>query len=233
MKEGIAMRLLRNIWEGICGASFIFVLIILPFLRSKYRKWGSTEEELSRKLPGDDLIDNINGGCNQAITIKAALTDVWPWIVQLGQNKGGFYTYELLENITGCKIRNADVIIPEFQDMAVGDKVMMHPTMAPLIVIAIDPGKSFTTRLRYNMENYETLDPSEPLPPKYHDGTWLFYLEATLEGGTRLITRVTHVWNQSKMNRFLFGLMGIIEMVMNRKMLKGIRKRAEKASSIV
>lgn len=224
------MRVLKNIWEAICGASLMFVLIILPCLRSKLRRWGSTEEELSRELPGDDLIDNINGGITHAITIKAAPTDVWPWIVQLGQNKGGFYSYELLENIAGCKIRNADTIIPEFQDMAVGDKVMMHPTMAPLIVIAIDPGKSFTTRLRYNVENYETIDPSEPLPPKYHDGTWLFYLEEIPEGGTRLITRVTHIWNQSKMNTFLFGLMGIIEVVMDRKMLKGIRKRAEAAA---
>ncbi|MFC1978644.1 SRPBCC family protein [Chloroflexota bacterium] len=227
------MRLLRNIWEGICGTSLMFVLIILPCLRSKLRKWGSTDEELSRELPGDDLIDNINYRITHAITIKAAPTDVWPWIVQLGQGRGGFYTYELLENIAGCKIRNADTIIPEFQDIAVGDKVMMHPTMAPLIVIAIDPGKSLTTRLRYNIENYETIDTSEPLPPKYHDGTWLFYIEETPEGGTRLITRVTHVWNQSKMNTFLFGLMGISELVMSRKMLKGIRKRAEKASSII
>jgi hypothetical protein len=221
------VRILRNIWEAICGASLIFLLIILPCLRSKYRKWGSTEEELNRELPGDDLIDNVKGGFTQAITIKAAPCYVWPWIVQHGQGKGGFYTYELLENIAGCKIRNADTIIPEFQNTAVGDKVILHPTMAPCIVIAIDPAKTFMTRLRYNLENFETIDPSEPLTPQYHDGTWLFYLEETPEGGTRLITRVTHVWNQSKKNTFLFGMMGIIEVVMNRKMLKGIRKRAE------
>ena len=79
------MRILNNIWEGICGVSLIFILIILPFLRSKLRKWGSTEEELSRELPGDDLIDNVKGGFTHAITIKAAPTEVWPWIVQHGQ----------------------------------------------------------------------------------------------------------------------------------------------------
>jgi len=224
------VRILNNIWEGICGASLIFVLIILPFLRSKLRRWGSADEELIRELPGDDLITDINGYYNHAITIKTAPADVWPWIVQLGQNKGGFYSYELLENVVGSKIHNADSIVPEFQDTAVGDVVMMTPTAAPYIVVDIDPGKAFILRLRVNLETQQTVEVTEPLPPKYQDGSWLFYLEETSEGNTRMITRSRNKWNQSKMNTFVYGLIGIISIVMDRKMLKGTRKRAEAAA---
>ena len=221
------MRILNNIWEGICGASLMFVLIVLPCLRSKLRKWGSTEEELARELPGDEIIENVKGWYNHAITIKAAPADVWPWIVQLGQNKGGFYSYELLENVVGSKIHNADRIVPEFQDTAVGDKVMMTPKAAPYIVVAIEPGRAFVLRLRVNLEKGTILDIADPLPEKYQDGSWLFFIEETPEGNTRMITRSRNDWNQSKTNTFFYGLFGIISMVMDRKLLKGIRKRAE------
>jgi len=221
------VRILNNIWEGICGASLMFVLIILPFMRSKLRKWGSTEKELTRELPGDDLIKEMKGWYNHAVTINAAPADVWPWILQLGQNKGGFYSYELLENIVGSKIRNVDKIVPEFQDTAVGDRVMMTPKAAPYILNAIDPGRAFILRLRVNLENNETVGADEPLPEKYQDGSWLFFLEETSEGVTRMITRSRNDWNQSKTNTFFYGLFGVISIVMDRKLLKGIKKRAE------
>ncbi|MFC1998523.1 hypothetical protein ACFLVR_02635 [Chloroflexota bacterium] len=205
----------------------MFVLIILPCLRSKYRKWGSTEEELSRELPGDELIKEMKGWYNHAITIKAAPADVWPWIVQLGQNKGGFYSYELLENVAGSKIHNVDRIVAEFQDTAVGDAVMMTPKAAPYILTAIEPGRAFVLRLRVNLATNDTVDVEEPLPEKYQDGSWLFLIEETSEGATRMITRSRNDWNQSKTNTFFYGLFGIISIVMDRKLLKGIRKRAE------
>jgi len=222
--------MLNNIWEGICGASLMFVLIILPCMRSKLRKWGSTEEELARELPGDELIKDVKGWYNHAITIKAAPADVWPWVMQLGQNKGGFYSYELLENVVGSKIHNTDRIVPEFQDTAVGDAVMMTPKAAPYIVVTVDPDRAFILRLRVNLENNETIDAAEPLPEKYQDGSWLFFIEETAEGTTRMITRSRNIWNQSKTNTFFYGLFGILSMVMDRKLLKGIRRCAENAT---
>ena len=226
-------RALNNIWEATCGGSFMFVLFILPFLRSKYRKWGSTEEELQRELPGDELVKNVKGWYNHAITIKAAPADVWPWIVQLGQNKGGFYSYELLENIVGSKIHNADDIIPEFQDAVVGDKVAISPKAAPYIVDAIEPSQAFVLQLRVNLQTQETVDNTQPLPDKYQDSSWVFFLEETAEGTTRLISRSRNDWNQSKTNTFFYGMFGVISQAMDRKMLKGIKKRAEVASKSV
>jgi hypothetical protein len=219
------VRVLNNIWETGCGGAFVSGLFILPFLRSKYRTWGSTEEELNRELPGDELVKDVKGWYNHAITINAAPADVWPWVVQLGQNKGGFYSYELLENIVGSKIHNANDIVPEFQNTLVGDKVMMTPKAAPYIVAAIEPGQSFVLRLRVNLQTQETVDNNQPLPDKYQDPSWLFFLEETAEGATRLISRSRNDWNHSKTNTFIYSIFGVISQVMDRKMLKGIKRR--------
>ncbi|MFC2067911.1 hypothetical protein ACFLTP_02735 [Chloroflexota bacterium] len=224
------VRVLNNIWEAACGSSFMFVLFILPFLRSKYRKWGSTEEELQRELQGDELVKNMKGWYNHAITINAKPANVWPWIVQLGQNKGGFYSYEILENIVGSKIHNADYIVPGFQNTVVGDKVAMTPKAAPYIVAAIEPSQAFVLQLRVNLQTQETVDNTQPLPDKYQDSSWVFFLEETYEGTTRLISRSRNDWNQSKINTFFYSIFGVVSQAMDRKMLKGIKKRAEVAS---
>jgi len=224
---------LNNIWEAICGGSFIFVLLLLPFLKPKYQKWGSTEEELQRELPGDELVKDVKGWYNHAITINAAPSDVWPWIMQLGQNKGGFYSYELLENIASSNIHNTDYIVPEFQDTVLGDKVAISPKAAPYIVAAIEPGQVFVLQLRVNIQTQETVDNTQPLPGKYQDSSWVLFLEETAEGTTRLISRSRNDWNQSKTNIFFYGIFGVISQAMNRKMLKGIKKRAESASRVI
>jgi hypothetical protein len=226
----VFLRTLENIWEAICGGSFMFVLFILSFLRSKYRKWGSTEEELQRELPGDELVKDVKGWYQHAININAAPADVWPWLVQLGQNKGGFYSYELLENTAGSKIHTADNIVPEFQDTMVEDKVMMTPKAAPYIVAVIEPYQAFVLTLRVNLQTQETIDSNQPLSEKYQDSSWLLFLEETTEGTTRLISRSRNDWNQSKANTFFYGMFGVISQAMDRKMLKGIKKRAEVAS---
>jgi hypothetical protein len=205
----------------------MFGLFILPFLRSKYQKWGSTKEELQRELPGDELVKNVKGWYNHAITINATPANVWPWIAQLGQNKGGFYSYELLENIVGSKIHNADDIVPKFQDTVIGNNVAMTPKAAPYIVTAIEPGQVFVLQLRVNLQTQETVDNTQPLPAKYQDSSWVFFLEETTEGTTRLISRSRNDWNQSKTNTFIYGMFGVISQAMDRKMLKGIKKRSE------
>ena len=218
---------LEYIREGIAGAAIIAFALLTPFLKHRRERWGATDTEIHRSLPGDDLVPNSKGGYTHAITIHAAAAEVWPWILQLGQNKGGFYSYELLENIVGCKIHNADEIVPEFQDTAVGDKVAMSPKGAPYLVAAIDPGRTFVLQLRANLQTQETVDIAEPLPEKYQDSSWLFFPEETIEETTRLITRSRNDWNQSRTNTFFYGIFRVISLEMDRKMLKGIKQRAE------
>ena len=75
-------------------------------------RWGATDEECDTALPGDDLIANPDLVATRAITVPAAAEQVWPWIAQLGQGRGGFYSYDALENLVGCNIHSADQIGP-------------------------------------------------------------------------------------------------------------------------
>ena len=78
-------------------------------------------------LPGDDLIANPDLTATRAITVHTSAEQVWPWIAQLGRGRGGFYSYDVLENLVGCDIHSADQIVPEWQDITVGDQVKLHP----------------------------------------------------------------------------------------------------------
>ena len=104
---------LTNIREGISGSFLMAIALITPFLRSRRTQWGATEEEVKGSLPGDEIIANPKWQYTQAITIAVPAEKVWPWLVQIGQGRGGFYSYQALENLVGCNIHNADRIILE------------------------------------------------------------------------------------------------------------------------
>ena len=89
-------------------------------VRPWHRRWGATREEVARALPGDELVAAPVTSATHAITIRAPAGDVWPWLVQLGQNRGGLYSYQWLENLVGCQMRNTDRIIPELQHLQEG-----------------------------------------------------------------------------------------------------------------
>jgi hypothetical protein len=97
------------------------------FLRPWHQHWGMTSDELSRSWPGDELVPNACGDATHAITINAPASQIWPWIVQIGQDRAGFYSYTQLENLAGCEMRNAGQIVPEWQERQVGDMVWMTP----------------------------------------------------------------------------------------------------------
>src|SRR5919106_317233 len=93
-------------------------------VRPWHERWGATDEELSLPLPGDELIAEPAGQTTRGITIDAAPEDVWPWVIQIGADRGGFYSYDWLENLFGLDIHSADEVVPEWQQRAVGD--LMH-----------------------------------------------------------------------------------------------------------
>jgi len=97
-------------------------------LRPWHQHWGITHDELSRSWPGDDLVPNACGDATHAITINAPALQIWPWIVQIGQDRAGFYSYTQLENLFGCEMRNAGQIVPEWQERHLGDMQNGVPT---------------------------------------------------------------------------------------------------------
>ena len=216
---------LKDIGEAIVGATLIaFHLVLGPALRGWRVRWGATQEERKRTFPGDDLIPHPKWAYTHAVTIRAPAARVWPWVVQIGQGRGGFYSYELLENLVGCDIHNADKIIPEFQELEVGDSIHLHPKAPPLPVIGIEPGRFL---LLGSPPDYN--DPEA----KYAGATWLFYLREIRKDAVRLISHgrndygpkvgfATKLW-------FSSALMEPLVFVMDRKMLWGIKQRAEAA----
>jgi hypothetical protein len=123
---------LRALWgvrrpapPGLAGAGALvgYLLVVRPWLLH----WGATAEERSSELPGDELVDRPGIQTTRAVTVEAPVEAVWPWLAQIGQDRGGFYSYEWLENLAGCRMRNADRIHPEWQQRTVGEMVLLHP----------------------------------------------------------------------------------------------------------
>jgi hypothetical protein len=105
----------------------VALLTGLVLARAWHLRWGSTTDELRAVWPGDELVPKANYLIQHAVTIDAAPSAVWPWLAQLGQDRGGFYSYAWLENVFGLKIRNADRVHPEWQSIDAGDSVFATP----------------------------------------------------------------------------------------------------------
>ena len=177
------------------------------FLRRRVLTWGATSAEAAARLPGDELLETADGVATRAIEIDAPPAAVWPWIAQMGPApRGGAYTYDWIENLMGLDMHSADKVLPEFQDPKLGD----------------------TIGYGSNRMQVKRVDPEHVLAWRSEDGNWVwtFVLEAH-NGSTRLISR----------NRFrlptLASRLGMIPMepaslFMERKMLLGIKQRAER-----
>jgi hypothetical protein len=179
-------------------------------LRKSMLSWGATDEETSARLPGDELLEHADGVSTRAIDIDAPPPAVWPWLAQMGPSpRGGAYTYDWIENLLGLNMHSSDSVLPEFQHAEVGA----------------------TFSLGSNRMRMDRVESERVLAWRSEDGNWVwtFVLEPR-EDGTRLISR----------NRFrlpkLVARIGMLPMepgslVMERKMLRGIKQRAEHLSS--
>ena len=189
------------------GALATYVLRVRPW----HLRWGATDEEVSERLPGDELVEHPNAEATHAITIDAPVAEVWPWLVQIGRDRGGFYSYAWLENMAGCQLKNADRILPEFQRLSVGDTVRLHPQAPPLPVLICEPPRTLV--LGNNMD---------------YPGTWAFYLKEVDQKTTRLVIRGRGDWKPGLLNWVCAHvLFEPAHFIMERKMMLGIKSRAE------
>jgi hypothetical protein len=184
-------------------------------IRTRQLCWGATAHEALKPLPGDDLLPGADLVATRAISVAAPVDEVWPWIAQIGQGRGGFYSYDALENLIGCHMRSADRILPDHQRIVFGDTVHLHPEVA-LQVVACAPGRSLVLRGAV---------PMGAVAPPY-DTTWAFVLEAAGDGGTRLLVRERYAY-LSWWGPALVEAVEVASWVMSQKMLRGIRDRAE------
>ena len=188
-------------------------------LRPWHRTWGATDEEISRELPGDDLVSEPTDETTRTITVAAPREDVWPWIVQLGQGRGGFYSYTWLENLVGADIHNVDRIVPELQELEEGDSIRMVHEEYWLQ----SPVTSMTVR---------RIEPGRTLVLQGHDGgTWTFHLDPTSEETTRFVVRGRKPKTRTVLGYVLRYLAyELPHFIMERGLMRGIKVRAERFS---
>ena len=221
-----AARILRPIMVGGALAPWLYLLIVRPW----HMNWGATDEEVRKGLPGDDLVLHPTLESTRAVTIRAPAEEVWRWLVQLGQNRGGFYSYDRLENLAGADIHNVDRIVPEMQHLKVGDFVPMAPVewrvpMGGFTVVRIEPGQAIVWRQGWP-DDVDKLSPSDA----ESRGTWAFVLEGVDEGITRLLLRERSGLKPRMRDVLLnYLFMEKQHFVMVRRMLLGIKERAEQA----
>lgn len=206
--------------EGFGAVAIAASIALSPVLRPWYSKWGATSRETNLSLPGDDLVPSPILEATRVISIQARAQNIWPWLLQLGQGRGGFYSYQRLENLAGCKIHNANRIRPELQDLKVGDLVRLGPEGYPAFeVAAIQPKVALV--LRGDLPN------PQGQPTIW---IWIFYLDPQGEQTTRLILRTRLVYEANLGNTIMWRLFtDPISFNMERKMLQGIKVRAETA----
>jgi len=201
-------------------------LVLTPFIGRRRLHWGATLDEANATLPGDELVPQPKWSYTYAVTVKAAPARVWPWIVQIGQGRGGFYSYQTLENLVGCQIHNVVEILPEHQHPAVGDEVRLHPTTPALRVAIVDPPGSFVI---HGVPAEVGADQS------FATSTWQLVLTETTNGSTRLLMRGRSDYSPEPLNRLFFGRLPLepIMFVMSRKMLLEIKRLAEAEYQVI
>jgi hypothetical protein len=197
----------------VCAA----VAVGVGLVRARCLSWGATDEELQAGLPGDELMGAADLTATRAVSVRARADAVWPWIAQLGQGRGGFYSYDFLENLVGCDIRSAERVVAEWQSIAVGDVVRLHPDVG-LVVAVVEPGRALV--LRGGVRIGQT-------PPPY-DFTWAFVLRDQADGSTRLVVRERYVYSR-RWACLLVEPVELISFVMSRRMLRGVKEREERA----
>ncbi|MDR1188316.1 MAG: hypothetical protein LBK95_12830 [Bifidobacteriaceae bacterium] len=178
------------------------------------RRWGATAAEQRAVLPGDDLVPQPGYQATRAIGIDAPPDVVWPWLVQLGQDKGGFYSYDWLENLAGLNIHSADSVHPEWQRLTVGDKVVLAEP-ACLRVAVLEDRKALVLH-----------GEDSQAAPVDMDFSWAFVLEPEGPAGTRLVVRERYAWAKWAVGVTVKAV-AWVSFVMSRAMLVGIKRRAE------
>jgi hypothetical protein len=202
--------------EKALGALAVGGAVAAAVFRARYLRWGASDEEVEMTLPGDLIVPRAELTATRAITIHTPPAGVWPWIAQLGQGRGGFYSYDSLENLFGCDIHSADRIVPGWQQITVGDEVNLYP-QGGLIVAQADPGRALVLRGGIPMGR---------TPPPF-DFTWSFVMRSQPGGATRLVVRERYGYSR-RWAPLLVEPVELVSFVMSQRMLRGIRDRAER-----
>lgn len=211
---------LRFVMEGIEGlVVFPLTLVTWPVSRRWLRNWGASSTECSRRWPGDALVA-AGHTCTRATTIAAPAERVWPWLVQFGLDRAGFYSYELLERLVGIPVTNVESIEPGLQALAVGDTIRLHPRAPAIPVARVSIG-------RYICIGEERPASAGMLPDP--NRSWSMYLEPSGADTCRFLVRscIEPLRAPSWAKRLGLAFEAPVDFVMEQRMLRTVKRLAE------
>ncbi len=212
---------LRGVAVAATAAVAGYLIGVRPWLLS----WGATAEERRGSLPGDGVVPVAALSATRAVDIAAAPSSVWPWLLQLGYgpDRAGFYSYDWLENLIGLDIHSAARISPGLQQVRVGDRIPFGAA-TDFRAEQVDPGSALVLHVRMHpFTGRDVLDRPSRL---WLDWTWSFVLRPRAEG-TRLLIRTRGAWSHRWVACLIQPLLEPVHFLMERRMLLGIRQRAE------
>lgn len=211
----------RDVAEGARGVGVMIAAFLTPFLRNARSHWGLDEATANRTYAGDDLVPDPRWSWTHGIEIEADAESVWPWVAQLGADRGGFYSYQWLENVAGCELHNAEAVHPELA-LREGDDLRLHPEFPPFRVVSLEPGRHIVAH-----------SPPPERDGPWIDASWAFFVEPLGETRCRVISRYRCKTSDDLASRIQFGstLVEPVGFAMDRRMLMGIKERAEGALS--
>jgi hypothetical protein len=217
----------RVVLLGIAAAGIVYG----RWVRPRLLRWGATDEEAAGPFPGADLVPNGTRAATMAVTIDAAPDQVWPWLVQMGWNRGGWYSWDLLDNAGRSSARN---VHSEWQDLAVGDRLKYSvPLLGPqdsYAVAVLEPNRFLglygLTDLRGRW-----LDPDQPRPAAYVEGLWGFLLTGLPNGRTRLVISGYQAARPRWLERVLYGwVFPPVVWIMQARMMVVLRRNIERVT---
>ena len=217
----------REIGEGLLGIVRMLGAFATPFLRKRRAHWGLTPELAAREYPGDAFVGEPRWSWTHGVEIDAPPAAVWPWIAQIGRDKAGLYSYQWLENLAGLDFQNAENVVEAWQHPQVGDTLVLAPEGTGMPIVAVVPEHYLLAQVEADLSG------SQPIT-RFARMSWLFFLEPIDDGRRcRMISRFRIATSDDIATRLSFGPLFVepVGSVMDRRMLQGIKRRAEQRAA--
>jgi hypothetical protein len=225
----------RDVAEGAVGVTVMTAALLTPFNRGSRGRWGAGAQVAARRYPGDELVPQPRWGWTHAVRVQAPAADVWPWVAQIGADRGGFYSYQWLENLIGCQVSNAAAIHPEWAARE-GGELRLHPKAPPLRIVSVQPGQALVAYMAPAHTLSDARQREHPGVPassrdRWMTASWLFLIEPSGPARCQVISRYRCDTSHDLLSRLQFGpsIVEPVSFAMDRRMLIGIRQRAERA----
>lgn len=211
------------------GIAGVTAGVFAGWVRPRLMRWGATDEEVARPYPGEDVVPDGERATTMAITIDAAPEQVWPWLVQMGWDRGGWYSWDRLDN---AGHRSATSVHPEWQDLAVGDQLRAwSPSglLAPWEVAALEPNQFLGLHKLTDLRGH-SLDSRQPRPAAYLEGFWGFQLTKLPGKRSRLVIGGYQAIRPRWLERVVFDWSNVVVVwIMQARMLAVLKRNIERA----